>query len=170
MYVCVCVCVCAYFSLSLSLYIYIYMCVYVCVCVCVHEYMCTCVRWVCVHLCGFVCGYRRICECICLWVFVRVFVHVLMLYASLWTYVTLRTGAVVWVAAVSRLKNARAHQLSSIIEFMGLTIKNVTNQAEWPVEFKRDFYIITRELSRVALLLIIEPSNWSIKSLYKETR
>ena len=46
-------------------------------------------------------------------------------------------------------------------------------RAEWPVEFKWDFNIITRELSRAAQLfslVIIEPSNWSIKSLYKETR
>ena len=34
-------------------------------------------------------------------------------------------------------------------------------QEEWPVEFKRDFNIITRELSRATLLfsqVIIEPS------------
>ena len=46
-------------------------------------------------------------------------------------------------------------------------------RAEWPVEFKRDFNIITRELSRAALLfslVIIELSNWSIKSLYKKAR
>ena len=45
-------------------------------------------------------------------------------------------------------------------------------EAEWPVEFKRDFNIITRELSRAALLfslVIIEPSKWSIKSLYKKS-
>ena len=34
-----------------------------------------------------------------------------------------------WIAAVSRLENARANQLSSIIGYMGLTIKNVTNLA-----------------------------------------
>ena len=45
-------------------------------------------------------------------------------------------------------------------------------QAEWPVAFKRDFNIITRELSRPALLfslVIIKPSNWSIKLLYKKS-
>ena len=49
-------------------------------------------------------------------------------------------------------------------------------QAEWPVEFTRDFNIITCELSCATLLfslVIIEPLGtfeWSIKSLYKETK
>ena len=34
-----------------------------------------------------------------------------------------------WVPAASRLENARAHQLSLIIGYRGLTIKNVTNLA-----------------------------------------
>ena len=48
-------------------------------------------------------------------------------------------------------------------------------QTEWPVEFKRDLNINTRELSRVALLFhwwasnLREPSNWSIKSRYKKS-
>ena len=46
-------------------------------------------------------------------------------------------------------------------------------QAEWPVEFKRDFRIIARELSRVALLFHWWASNLridSIKSLYKKIK
>ena len=46
-------------------------------------------------------------------------------------------------------------------------------QAEWPVEFKRDFNVITREPSNATLLfslVIIEPSNWSIKSVYKRNQ
>ena len=84
------------------------------------------------------------------------------------------------IAAVSRLKNIRAHQLSSVIGYKGLTIKKMSRtslvQAEWPVAFKRDFNIITRELSRVALLFhwwawnLREPSNWSLKSLYKKIK
>ena len=48
-------------------------------------------------------------------------------------------------------------------------------RAEWPVEFKRDFNIITHELSRASLLFslvspnLLEPSNWSIKPLYKKS-
>ena len=48
-------------------------------------------------------------------------------------------------------------------------------RTEWPVEFKRDFNIITHELSRATLLFshvspsLLEPSNRSIKSLYKKS-
>ena len=36
-------------------------------------------------------------------------------------------GCRYYIAAVSLLKNIRAHQLSSFIGYIGLTIKNVTN-------------------------------------------
>ena len=49
-------------------------------------------------------------------------------------------------------------------------------QAEWPVEFKRYFNIITRELSRATLLcslVIIEPLGtfeWIHQILYKDIK
>ena len=45
-------------------------------------------------------------------------------------------------------------------------------RAKWPVEFKRDFNIITHELSLLFSLVspsLLESSNWSIKSLYKKS-
>ena len=57
---------------------------------------------------------------------------------------------ILWTDAV--VEYARVHRLSSIIEKL---------RAERPVEFKRDFHIITHELSHATLLfslVITEPS------------
>ena len=94
-------------------------------------------------------------------------------------FVILRTGAVVELRQFQdwrTCKHISYHQPLGTWVWWSKMSRTSLVWAEWPVEFKRDFDIITRELSRAALLFhwwssnLREPSNWSIKSLYKETR
>ena len=84
-------------------------------------------------------------------------------------YVILRTGTVI---KLQRSQGERTFEHISCQQSLGKKVwrskmsRTSHVQAEGPVEKKRDFNIITRELSRVALLfhwwasIFREPSNW----------
>ena len=83
-------------------------------------------------------------------------------------YVLLRTGAVV---ELRRSQGWRMREHISCHQSLGTWVwrqkmsRTSLEQVEWPVEFKCDFNIITRELSRAILLF----SMVIIKSLYKKS-
>ena len=93
--------------------------------------------------------------------------------------VILRTGTVI---ELRRSQGWRTFEHISCHQSLGTKVwrskmsQTSLVQAEWSVEFKRNFNIITRELSRVALLFhwwssnLREPSNWSIKLPYKKIK
>ena len=88
--------------------------------------------------------------------------------------VILRTGAVV---ELRRSQGWRTREHISCLQSMdrwgwrSKMSRTSLVQAEWPVEFNRDFNIITRELSRATLLfsLVIIELSRTIKSLYKKS-
>ena len=59
------------------------------------------------------------CVCVCVCVCIKSFRYMC----------NITDGRRHWIAAVSRLENVRAHQLSPVIGYIGLTIKNVMNLA-----------------------------------------